>query len=152
MPIIVVGADTSTGEAVVTALAGRGGELRAFVTDPAAGERLRRLGAKAAVGDVSDGTHVGGAALGAFGAVLVAEATTDGRERSFAAPGEPVVDAWAAGLAEAGVSRIVWVGEGPAPASLLGAAADVVAVSTRGRPPGDVTADIVEATDAPERH
>jgi uncharacterized protein YbjT (DUF2867 family) len=84
MPVIVVGADTSQGRAVVEGLLEPGREVRAFVSDPDAGAELRELGVKVALGDVSDDSHVQGACTNCFTAVLVTEAARDGRERSFA--------------------------------------------------------------------
>jgi len=109
MPVIVIGADTPVGAAIVEVLATEDREVRAFVSDPAAAGELRRRGIKTALGDVSDGSHVGGAALNCFDAVLVGQAATDGRERSFAADPAGVAAAWAEGLADAGVRRAIWV-------------------------------------------
>lgn len=108
MPVIVVGADTPHGRAILPALAPASGEIRCFVSDPKVAEELRAIG-KVAVGDVSDGTHVGGAAIGAFCAVLIAQAAHDDRERHFAASPERLFSQWADGLKEAGVSRIIFV-------------------------------------------
>jgi len=115
MPVIVVGADTEVGELLVTALHPHLREVRAFVTDADAADRIRAAGAKVAVGDVSDGSHLGGAALNVFCAILVAEAATDGRLRHFAADAGAVVTAWAEGLADAAVTRAIWVGPAEAP-------------------------------------
>jgi len=115
MPAIVIGADTDLGYRVAAALTQRQGEVRAFVTDPASADPLRRLGIKVAVGDVSDGSHIEGAAHDAFSAVLMAEAALDDRERSFAVSYAALVEAWASGLADAGVSRVIWVGPDPIP-------------------------------------
>ncbi len=133
MPVIVVGADTRVGAATVDALASRVGELRAFVTDPDHGESLKSRGVKVAVGDVSDGSHVGGAALRAFCAVLIGQAAGDDRERSFAGTPEAVVTAWADGLRDAGVARIIWVGDASLPNAtdlLAGSAREVFSVAT----------------------
>jgi putative NADH-flavin reductase len=109
MPVIVIGADTRHGPAIVEALLPRNGEVRVFVTDEAAARDFRVKGAKAAIGDVSDGSHVGGTALNAFCAVLLADAAEDERIRSFAsAPGE-VLDGWAEGLRDAKVRRVIFV-------------------------------------------
>ena len=143
MPVIVIGADSSLGEAIVPALAPASGEIRLFVSDPEVGARMRGIG-KVAVGDVSDGTHVGGAAIGAFCAILVAEVAQDARERSFAASPEKLFAQWADGLRDAGVSRIIFVGTeadlvvaGP----LRTAAPEFVAVTTD-RPLRDVAARV----------
>ena len=112
MPVIVVGADTPLGTAVLERLRSRDGEIRAFVSDPETAERLRSQGGvKVALGDISDGSHVGGAATGAFSAVLVGEAATDSRERSFASTPEAVRAQWAGAVKDAGISRVIWVGE-----------------------------------------
>jgi nucleoside-diphosphate-sugar epimerase len=109
MPVIVIGADTPTGNAIAHALASRAGETRAFVSDPATADPLRDLGIKVAIGDVTDGSHVGGAAIGSFVAVVVAEAANDERERSFAPTPGATTTVWGACLAEAGVHRVLWV-------------------------------------------
>ena len=111
MPVLVVGADTSTGAAIMEALAGRDGEIRAFVSNATVGAELKESGAKVATGDVSDASHGGGAATSVFSAVLVAAAASDERERSFAHSPLEVARAWAEGLADAGVRRIIWVGD-----------------------------------------
>ncbi len=111
MPVIVVGADTLLGEQIVAELAARGGEVRAFVGDPRTAADMKATGVKIATGDVSDASHVAAAALGAFCAVLVEEAGRDGRERAFAADEEGVWAAWRNAMAEAGINRLIWVGE-----------------------------------------
>lgn len=108
MPVIVVGADTPQGRAIVPALNPQSGEVRCFVSDAAVGEELRTIG-KVAVGDISDGSHVGGAAIGAFCAVVIAAAAHDDRERHFAASPETLFAQWADGLKDAAVSRIIFV-------------------------------------------
>ncbi len=115
MPVIVVGADTSQGRAVVAGLAEPGREVRAFVSDPAVGAELRELGVKVALGDVSDDSHIQGACTNCFTAVLITEAARDGRERSFAANEEQVLKGWAAAAAASGVTRVIWVHEGEPP-------------------------------------
>lgn len=110
MPVIVVGADTPAGRAVVEALTPRPGEVRAFVSDPVVAEALRARGVKVAVGDVSDASHLEGAAADAFCAVLLVEAARDGRERAFAPDEAGVVAAWAEAIVAAGVRRAIWVG------------------------------------------
>jgi uncharacterized protein YbjT (DUF2867 family) len=109
MPVIVIGADTPTGRAVVDALLPRRGEVRAFVSDPAEAAALKDRGVKVAVGDVSDGSHIGGAASRAFCAVAVVAAAADDRERSFAGDPQAVLDAWREGLIDAGVARVIVV-------------------------------------------
>jgi hypothetical protein len=109
MPVIVIGADTAIGAAIVAALRPASGEIRVFVTDPYAGDGYRNA-TKVAVGDLSDGTHVGGAAMGAFCAIAIMEAASDARERHFAADPPAVLAQWADGLSEADVSRVIAVG------------------------------------------
>jgi putative NADH-flavin reductase len=110
MPVIVVGADTPLGEIIMDALLPRQGEVRAFVSSPAAAASLKQRGVKVALGDVSDGSHVGGAALNAFCAVLVETAAVDDRERSFATDAAGVLAAWVEGLNDAKVVRTIFVG------------------------------------------
>jgi putative NADH-flavin reductase len=133
MPVIVIGADTRHGLPVVDALLPREGEVRVFVTDEAAARDFRARGVKVAIGDVSDGSHVGGAALNAFCAVLLADAADDDRIRSFAANPETVMDAWAEGIEDAGVRRVIFVPGGtveePSP-TLAASSSEFVAVSS----------------------
>jgi hypothetical protein len=143
MPVIVVGADTPLGRLTIDRLDGTVGELRAFVSDAREAETLRERGVKVAVGDVSDGSHVGGAATNAFCAVLLADAAVDDRERSFANDPPAVVAAWMDALAEAGVRRVIWpehtaVPGGPRP---IGSVA-IGLVATADRPPAEVVDDI----------
>ena len=118
MPVIVIGADTDPGREVVAALAGRAGEVRAFVTDRQAAPNLKRLGAKVAIGDISDGSHVGAAAIGCYTAVVIASAAEDERERSFATSTAGVHAAWAEALEDARISRVIWVGGDAPPAAI----------------------------------
>lgn len=108
MPVILIGADTPEGAAILPALQPASGEVRLFVSDPDIGGGLRSHG-KVAVGDVSDGSHVGGAAIGAFCAVAIARAASDHRERSFADTPAAVFGQWADGLREAGIGRVIFV-------------------------------------------
>ena len=110
MPVIVIGADTPLGEVVCDALSGRGGEVRAFVSDPQRMRRLRTRAVKVAVGDVSDSSHVAGAALGCFTAVLVGEAASDARERAFSDDPRGTIAVWIEAVAEASVQRLIWLG------------------------------------------
>ena len=114
MPMIVVGADTPTGRAIIEGV-NREGEVRAFVTDPDEATRLRRSGFIVALGDVSDDSHVELAAWGCFSAVVVTEAASDDRTRSFARDSEAVLESWARAVATAGVHRVIWVGADHAP-------------------------------------
>ncbi|RPI24562.1 MAG: hypothetical protein EHM57_02600 [Actinobacteria bacterium] len=127
MPVIVVGADTDLGAEVVAALVGRAGEVRAFVTDPGAGDAMRRLGVKVAVGDVSDGSHIAGAAHDCFAAVFDPLAAADARERAFAATADAVMRGWAGALRDAAVRRAIWLGD-EVPAVIATAVAESVAV------------------------
>jgi hypothetical protein len=144
MPVIVIGADTPTGAAIVPALEPASGELRIFVTDPEIGAAHRGI-AKVAVGDVSDGTHVGGAATGAFCAVAIVAAATDDRERSFAADSSAVLAQWADGLGDAGIGRVIVVaseGELPDPDPLRTAAPEYFVVDVSGKSTAEVAAEV----------
>ncbi|MDH5292159.1 MAG: NAD(P)H-binding protein [Acidimicrobiia bacterium] len=109
MPVIIVGADTAEGNAIAQRMTSPEREVRVFVSDPGAAERLRALGAKAATGDVSDASHIEGASLAAFTAVLCTTAATDDRERSFARDRAEVLSSWIEAVAAAGVRRVIWV-------------------------------------------
>jgi len=117
MPVIVVGADTPQGRAVVEGLVEPGREVRAFVSNPTAGAELRDMGVKVALGDVSDDSHVQGSCTNCFTAVLVTEAARDERERSFAANEQQVLEGWAAAAAASGVTRVIWVHDGEPPSA-----------------------------------
>ena len=109
--MIVVGADTVAGESILAGVRQTEREVRVFVTDESKAQNLRSLGYKVATGDVSDDSHVEGAALHCFSAVLVAEAADDDRERSFADTAEQVMRGWARAVTSAGVQRVIWVTE-----------------------------------------
>jgi len=129
MPVIVIGADTPTGTAVIEALLPRDGEVRAFVSDTDTALSLKKRSVKVAVGDVSDGSHVGAAAMRSFCVIAVTEAAHDNRERSFASTPDAVLAAWAEGLSDAGVSRIIVVDDGVGDITpLLNAAGETTAV------------------------
>lgn len=115
MPVIVVGADTRQGRALVEGLLGPGREVRAFVTDIGAATELKKAGVKVALGDVSDDSHIQGATLNCFTAVMVTEAARDERERSFASSEQHVLVGWANAVAASGVTRVIWVHDGQAP-------------------------------------
>ena len=70
---------------------------------------LKRRGAKVAVGDVSDASHLAAAALNCFSAVFIGAAAGDQRERSFADDPAGVLSAWAEAVDDAGVRRVIWV-------------------------------------------
>ncbi len=149
MPVIIVGADTAVGAAIVEALLPRRGEVRVFVSDPDAAARLKRRGTKVALGDVSDGSHIGAAALSAFDAVLIAEAATDDRERSFASDEAAVFAEWAEALNEAEPQRAIWVGDGGVPDPIAAAVAESAAVDTTGRDLSDIAVEVAELDEAP---
>ena len=148
MPVILIGADTATGMAIASSLLPRDGEVRAFVTDPEAAAALKQLGAKVAIGDVSDGSHVGGAALNCFCAILVAEAAEDERDRAFAASPDEVIAGWVVGVAEAAVTRVIWVGAEPAPEAVRAVGAEFVSVVTTDRDLDDVVGEVRRSEEA----
>lgn len=113
MPVIVIGADTPLGRDVVDAVFKPDREVRAFVSDADEGILLKDRGLKVAVGDVSDGSHIEGAATRCFSAVLVVQAATDERERAFTNDLAATMEAWGQALHNAGVRRSIWVGAGP---------------------------------------
>jgi putative NADH-flavin reductase len=115
MPVMVVGADTETGRALIDGLVAPGREVRAFVSDPGAVAELKSLGVKVALGDVSDESHIQGSLTNCFTAVLVTEAARDERERSFATSEEQVIKGWASAAAASGVTRVIWVHDGEPP-------------------------------------
>lgn len=115
MPVIVVGADTETGRAIAEGLWSPGREIRVFVSDVEQGAEFKERGFKVAVGDVSDESHVEGAALNCFTAVLLAEAAIDSRERSFANSRRAVEEGWAGAVQAAGVRRVVWITDSDPP-------------------------------------
>lgn len=136
MPLIVVGADTPTGQLILDGVR-RKGEVRVFVTDLDKAARLRAAGLKVALGDVSDESHIEMAAWGCFSAVLVAEAASDDRERSFAADATSVLEGWARAVATAHVHRVIWVGADAPPRTRV---AEVAAISAEGDVAARVTA------------
>ncbi len=116
MPVIVVGADTQIGRAIISHLVAPGREVRAFVSDPDAASELKQLGVKVAFGDVSDDGHLEAACTNVFCVVFVGEAALDGRERSFRPDPKSLHLGWAEAAASAHVKRVVWVGvEDPPP-------------------------------------
>ncbi len=150
MPVIVVGADTPIGDHIVRALAGRDGEVRAFVTDPDLGLELKERGVKVAIGDVSDASHIGGAALNCFSAVLVPTAATDDRERSFAEDPGAVLDGWADALRDGGVTRGILVADAAVPDAATrveAAAPEFALVETVGRTAAEVAAEVARIDD-----
>lgn len=109
MPVIVVGADTESGLKIIAALGPPGREIRAFVTNEDVAAELRRGGVKVALGDVSDESHIEAAATRCFSAILVTEAATDHRERSFASTTTQVLEGWSRAMSSAEVRRVIWV-------------------------------------------
>ncbi len=115
MPVMVVGADTENGRALVVGLVAPGREVRAFVSDPGSVAELRAMGVKVALGDVSDESHIQGSLTNCFTVVLVTEAARDTRERAFATTELQVMRGWAAAAAASGVTRVIWVHDGECP-------------------------------------
>lgn len=142
MPVIIIGADTSLGASVVDALRVREGELRAFVTDPDMAEQLRSQGIKTALGDVSDASHVAGACWGAFSAVICPEAARDQRERSFLTEPDQVAAAWIQALAEAQVTRLVWLEDDEVEPPAQPPLPQVATVATGGRDRAQIAAEV----------
>ena len=147
MPVIVVGADTPLGAAAINALGGRAGEVRAFVTDPAVAERLRSAGVKTAIGDVSDDSHLEGAALGCFCAVVSPEAAFDERERSFTPGPEATLQSWSDALVAAKVQRVIWLTDSRAPAPDGGRFPEFALVETAGRSSEEVGVEVARLDD-----
>ena len=125
MPVIVVGGDTDAGLAIINEMVEPGREVRAFVTDEIQGANLKKLGVKVAVGDVSDDSHVEGAASNCFTAVLIGKAATDERERSFATSVSEVLEGWATAVSSSGVRRVIWVHAGETPTAQVSESARV---------------------------
>jgi uncharacterized protein YbjT (DUF2867 family) len=115
MPVIVVGADTASGQAILNGLAEPNREIRIFVTDEEFAARMKKLGFKAALGDVSDESHIEAAASNCFTAILVGEAATDERERAFISDPREVLAAWSRASSSSGVTRVIWVLDGVPP-------------------------------------
>jgi len=144
MPVIVIGADSPLGAAIADTLRDRAGERRAFVGNPAVAEGLRKSGFKVATGDLSDTSHVEGAATGCFTAVLVAAAAADGRELAFADSPEAVLAGWLRAVRAAGVPRVILVGGGHEPPPGI----QWAVVDPAGRSPTDVAAEVARLDDA----
>lgn len=145
MPVIVIGADTVLGERIIEALIAPGREVRAFVTDPAVGARLKEAGVKVATGDVSDASHVGAACTNCFSVVLVGTAAADARPRHFADSPE-VVREWARAVHDAGVRRAIWVTADDPPAARVPESAWVDV----GGEPAEIASRVAELDDAAE--
>ena len=150
MPVLVIGADTDLGHAIVPALQPASGEIRLFASEPDPVAAYRSF-AKVAVGDISDGSHVGGAAIGAFCAIVIAAAAHDERERHFAEDAGELFAQWADGLADAGIGRVIVVGtrqELPQPVHLDRIGAEYVFVDVAGRELGETVAAVTAAESA----
>ena len=148
MPVIVIGADDPTGDAVLTALRGRAGEVRGFVSDRNTGDRLRATEVKVAIGDLSDASHIEAACTNSFCAVLVTAAADDGRELAFAGP-EETIRGWAAAIAAAGVTRALWVTDDVQAASeFKDATPQSRLIDVRGRSPEEVATVVADLDDA----
>lgn len=145
MPVIVIGGDTTIGRAIVHSLAERPGEVRTFVSSPEAATTLRSHGVKIAVGDLSDDSHVGAAATGAYCAVLVTEAAHDGRSFAFAEP-DGVVEGWLRAVGAAGVTRVIVVGQLPNPVADV--APEMRVLATDGMTADDIAHAVVALDEA----
>ncbi|MCH7900680.1 MAG: NAD(P)H-binding protein [Acidobacteria bacterium] len=115
MPVIVVGADTTAGQAILQRLQKPEREVRAFVSDERVGAQLKKSGFKVALGDVSDESHIETASTRCFSAILIAEAATDDRERSFAGTVDEVLGGWARAVVNSEVTRVIWVSQADHP-------------------------------------
>jgi uncharacterized protein YbjT (DUF2867 family) len=115
MPVIVVGADTEPGRAVIDEIADSRREIRVFVSDEDEAAAFRARGLKVALGDVSDESHLEAAARMCFTAVLISEAAEDARVRSFANEASQVLEGWARATKGAGVTRVIWVTDAEPP-------------------------------------
>lgn len=109
MPLILVGADTPIGAAILERFHRPEREIRVFVTNETKARELKERGFKVATGDVSDESHVEAASLRCFTAVMVTDAATDDRERSFASTRDEVLAGWARAVTNSGVQRVIWV-------------------------------------------
>lgn len=146
MPAIVIGADTPAGREIVSMLLSRGGEVRAFVTSRKVGDGLKQAGAKVAVGDLSDGSHIAAAAYQAFTAVLIESAPSDGREIAFAGV-DAVPTLWSGALREAGIRRAIWVDHKPS-RDVSDSAPEVEHVASAGRSHQEVARRVADLNDA----
>ncbi len=145
MPVLVVGADTALGEVIVDQLAGRQGEVRAFVSSVESGGALRAKGVKVALGDVSDASHVEAASLNCFSVVFISEAAIDDRERAFAATTTDVYTGWASAVDASSPQRVIWVRHDRADPPDMSVAFAVVDAAGRSR--DDVAQDVVRLDD-----
>lgn len=149
MPVLIVGADTPTGAAVVSALSDREGELRCFVSDADVAAELKAQSAKVAIGDVSDGSHVGAAGLNCFSMIFITTSATDDRERAFAATPQDVFDQWQEAITMAGAKRVIWVEDAPSIGSGSRIEApEIAVVSSVGKLDGHVAERVVALDEA----
>jgi uncharacterized protein YbjT (DUF2867 family) len=111
VPLLVVGADHPIGAAVVRLTAAPDREVRAFVSDPEQAFQLKSMGAKVAIGDLSDEGHIGAAATRCFSVAFVIPALDDGRELAFADRPNSLIG-WARAAEQASVTRVIWIGGG----------------------------------------
>jgi putative NADH-flavin reductase len=149
MPVIVIGADTPTGGAVLDALRHRAGEIRAFVSAESAAETLRPTEVKVATGDLSDTSHVEAACMNCFCAVLVTESAVDGRELAFASSHQEVIAGWRSAIKDAGVTRAIWI-DSPAVSldAVDGTAPEARLVSPSGRSLDEIAAEVADLDEA----
>ena len=115
MPVIVVGADTDSGEAILEGLAEPNREIRVFVSDEQVTGRMKARGFKVALGDVSDESHIEAAATSCFTAILISEAALDERERAFIDEPDDILTAWSRASTSSGVTRVIWVTDNQPP-------------------------------------
>lgn len=142
MPLLVVGADHAIGEAIVRQTLAPNREVRAFVTDPARAAELKALGAKVAIGDLSDEGHIAAAATRCFAIAFVLDAIVDGRELSFADQ-RTVPGLWAAAARASGAKRVIWVG-GDGPEEGI---SEVATVAVTDRDPNEIAAEVAALED-----
>lgn len=144
MPVMVVGADTPVGEVIIEELIDPDREVRAFVSDPSVGVRLKQGGVKVALGDVSDTSHVSAACLRCHTVVLVCDAGRDGREISFATDATELFTQWAQAVSESGAKRVIWVANHPIPEAQVPERATVDSDLS----PGEIANQVVDLDDA----
>ncbi|WP_433273685.1 NAD(P)-dependent oxidoreductase [Pseudonocardia xinjiangensis] len=107
--IVIFGAGGRAGRRAVEEAVGRGHEVTAVVRDPDAHRGPGRAGVSVVAGDVTDPTSVAAVAAGHDAAVTAAARLDVPAIDFYTAATEALV----AGLAKAGVSRLVLVGMGP---------------------------------------
>jgi uncharacterized protein YbjT (DUF2867 family) len=142
MPLLVVGADHPIGEAIVRRTVAPDREVRAFVSDPEVGGRLKKLGVKVAAGDLSDEGHIAAAATRCFAIAFVLDAIFDGRDLAFA-PAGSVPSLWARAAEAANVQRVIWIGDDAPQVSV----SEVATVVTAGRTSQEVAEEVAAIDD-----